>query len=94
MRFTRVAKVALSNVEADIRFIRTNGVDDGFIGFKELTFVTTGADGIDQREDGRLGIEIVPLVFTHAFICRRVRLDVSQYRNAEFLHLSILLELS
>ena len=34
------------NVEADIGLVSTNGINNGFIGFEEFTFVSAGADGV------------------------------------------------
>ena len=46
----RIAKMAFSDIEADIGLIIAHGIDDAVIGFQEISLVPAFTDGIDQGQ--------------------------------------------
>ena len=64
--------MAFGDVETDIGFVTADGVDDALVRFKEFSLVTALLDRVYEGKDGGLGVEVVPLIFTHAIKDRRV----------------------
>jgi hypothetical protein len=78
--------VALADVEAEVRAILTQPVVQLGVAFVIDARVPARADGGLQGLDGRLGVEVVPVVFGHAGELGRVLLEVGEDGDFEARH--------